>query len=58
VFLHDFNVDNLKKAVSAALEQLKTDHVDNLFIAVPTDAIHVIGSFIRKGAVHVFSSGS
>ncbi|XP_023319565.1 glutamate--cysteine ligase regulatory subunit isoform X2 [Eurytemora carolleeae] len=54
VFLHDFNVDNLKKAVNAALEQLKTDHVDNLFIAVPTDAVHVIGigSGTGTGLVH------
>ena len=43
VFLRDFNKENLDEAVNAALNHLQTDHVDSLFLAVPTDAIPVLG---------------
>ena len=43
VFLKDFNKANLDEAVKAALNHLQTDHVDSLFLAVPTEATPVLG---------------
>jgi len=43
VFLRDFNKENLHEAMNAALSHLRTDHVDSLFLAVPTEASPVLG---------------
>ena len=48
VFLREFNVEHLKAAVLAALEELETDSVDTLFLPVPSEAAPIIGSSIKN----------
>eukprot|EP00088_Acartia_fossae_P023874 TRINITY_DN24855_c0_g1_i4.p1 TRINITY_DN24855_c0_g1~~TRINITY_DN24855_c0_g1_i4.p1 ORF type:complete len:281 (+),score=57.73 TRINITY_DN24855_c0_g1_i4:38-844(+) len=43
IFLRDFSLENLQEALNTALKFLSTDHVDSLFLAVPTEATPVLG---------------
>jgi len=43
VFLREFSLESLKTAVGSALKQLGADSVDSLFLAVPTEAVPIIG---------------